>query len=174
MPQLNRLALKAFFEAGDTPTESQFVDLIDSLLNIIDDNHVPWQKTTINFDDFQPDAAKIKFITAFNVPAGEQVYRFIIHPTISFSGGPITDAHIVLYEETDNAPYENTDINVFSVISNKSGRVSPGHIKSDDYLIDFQAGSDIHIRLEIVGIDAEINDLTQGSFDIYYKSDKIA
>jgi len=59
MSQLGRVALKAFFEAGDTPTESQFVDLIDSLLNIIDDNHCCWKKETINFDDFQPDAAKI-------------------------------------------------------------------------------------------------------------------
>ena len=37
MAQLSRAALKAFFNTGDIPTEAQFADLIDSLLNIIDD-----------------------------------------------------------------------------------------------------------------------------------------
>lgn len=35
MSQLNRVALKAFFETGDKPTEAQFIDLIDSCFNLI-------------------------------------------------------------------------------------------------------------------------------------------
>lgn len=38
MAQLDRAALKAFFETGDKPTEAQFADLIDSLFALIDDN----------------------------------------------------------------------------------------------------------------------------------------
>lgn len=38
MGQIGRVALKAFFETGDIPTEAQFIDLIDSLLNITDDD----------------------------------------------------------------------------------------------------------------------------------------
>lgn len=37
MSQLNRIALKEFFETGDKPTEDQFIDLIDSCFNLIDD-----------------------------------------------------------------------------------------------------------------------------------------
>ncbi len=38
MGQIGRVALKAFFETGDIPTEAQFIDLIDSLLNFTDDD----------------------------------------------------------------------------------------------------------------------------------------
>ena len=173
MSQLGRAALKAFFEAGDTPTESQFVDLIDSLVNIIDDHFCEWNKVTINFDDFQPDATKIKFINAFSVPAGSQLHRLILHPTINFIGGPITAANIEIYEETDSFAYVNADANVFAAITGKSGKVSPGYLTNGNFLIDFAAGNNIRARLEVVGALAEINDLIQGSLDIYYKLDKL-
>jgi len=37
MAQLSRAALEAFFETGDKPSESNFVDLIDSCLNFVSD-----------------------------------------------------------------------------------------------------------------------------------------
>lgn len=37
MSEVNRTTLKAFFETADTPTQGQFIDLIDSLVNIIED-----------------------------------------------------------------------------------------------------------------------------------------
>lgn len=40
MAQLDRAALKAFFETGDKPTESQFSDLIDSLLSLLDNSNL--------------------------------------------------------------------------------------------------------------------------------------
>ena len=43
MAQLDREALKAYFEAGDFPTEAQFADFIDSVLNFVDD--------TTNFEE---------------------------------------------------------------------------------------------------------------------------
>ena len=38
MAQLDRATLKAFFESGDFPTEAQFSDFIDSVINIVDDS----------------------------------------------------------------------------------------------------------------------------------------
>lgn len=38
MAQLDRATLEAFFEQGDFPTESQFADLIESMVNIVDDS----------------------------------------------------------------------------------------------------------------------------------------
>ncbi|MFQ5865600.1 MAG: hypothetical protein ACE5IW_10260 [bacterium] len=40
MAQLDRIALKAYFETGDKPTQAQFADLIDSLFALIDNNTV--------------------------------------------------------------------------------------------------------------------------------------
>ena len=37
MAQQSRTTLKSYFETGDIPTESQFADLIDSMINIPDD-----------------------------------------------------------------------------------------------------------------------------------------
>lgn len=38
MANKTRTQLKAYFETGDTPTESEFIDLIDSNPNLTDDN----------------------------------------------------------------------------------------------------------------------------------------
>ena len=38
MSQQSRANLKTYFETGDTPTEAEFINLIDSLLNLIDDD----------------------------------------------------------------------------------------------------------------------------------------
>lgn len=37
MSQVNRTTLKGYFETGDIPTQAQFINLIDSLLSILDD-----------------------------------------------------------------------------------------------------------------------------------------
>ena len=34
MANVNKATLKGYFQAGDTPTESNYVDLIDSQLNL--------------------------------------------------------------------------------------------------------------------------------------------
>ncbi len=38
MSAIGRTALKAYFESGDTPTEAQFIDLIDSLFTLTEDD----------------------------------------------------------------------------------------------------------------------------------------
>lgn len=53
MGQLGRAALKAFFETGDIPTEAEFIDLIDSFLNLTDDvggapGDVRYEKITVS------------------------------------------------------------------------------------------------------------------------------
>ena len=38
MGKIGRTALKAYFETGDIPTELQFIDLMDSIFNLTDDD----------------------------------------------------------------------------------------------------------------------------------------
>jgi len=173
MSQKNRTELKAYFEVGDTPTESQFIDLIDSMVNALEESYLFWYKSTIEYTDFQPESGDFKFILAFPIPAGYQLSRVIIHPTEEFIGGPIASAIVALYDETNSTSYVNTDTDVFSAPTDKSGKVSPGYTTTSNFLIDLVAGGDIHIKLGVTGTLAEIDDLTQGALDIYYKLDKI-
>ncbi len=39
MPQVSRTVLKSYFETGDIPTQAQFIDLIDSVLNFFNDGN---------------------------------------------------------------------------------------------------------------------------------------
>lgn len=40
MPQVSRAVLKSYFETDDVPTQAQFIDLIDSILNFVDDTSI--------------------------------------------------------------------------------------------------------------------------------------
>lgn len=51
MAQQNRTTLKTYFETGDTPTEGQFIDLIDSLLISADFEPVHGTGATVLFDN---------------------------------------------------------------------------------------------------------------------------
>lgn len=48
MAQKTREILKSYFETGDRPTEEQFVDLIDSMLNYEDDGDLSATFETLN------------------------------------------------------------------------------------------------------------------------------
>jgi len=50
MAEQTRTTLKTYFETGDTPTESQFADLIDSVSNITDDGILTSEKWYITTD----------------------------------------------------------------------------------------------------------------------------
>ena len=47
MSQLTRTQLKAFFETGDLPKEIEYIDLIDSMVNILDDEGIQRKKITL-------------------------------------------------------------------------------------------------------------------------------
>lgn len=70
MTQQNRVTLKSYFETGDTPTEAQFVDLIDSLLNIVEDSinaqsiEATDGQTVFNFTD--PVAGRLVFVNGMH------------------------------------------------------------------------------------------------------------
>lgn len=87
MAQLDRAALKAFFETGDKPTESQFSDFIDSILNIIDDS--PLIKTEITL--IPADVLTIFSNPKIVIPApGPNKYIFVseFHIFLDFNSIP--------------------------------------------------------------------------------------
>lgn len=173
MAIVDRATLKSYFETGDIPTQSQFVNLIDSLLSFLDDKIFGWQKVTINYDDFQPESNPELFIDCFSVPAGFQVGRIILILTTSFSGGTITDAFTDLYDPTDSSKYRSAFLNVFNAVTDVYGRVSPGYIDGFPFLIDISTGSVVRISIEVADATDGLNDLTQGALDVFFRLDKI-
>ena len=108
MPELNRPDLKAFFQTGDKPTEAQFIDLIDSLFNFVEDGQ-PLKKIsivqTLNAGDNNINHALNKEVLHFSVRDGNdfvQVDGSIVDAnnfTISLAAGNIVNATIILIYE---------------------------------------------------------------------------
>lgn len=151
----------------------QCIALVDEDGNIVTPGAggASWQKVTINYTDFQPDAAAFNFINCFQVPADNQVSRIIIIPRVPFAGGTITAAVFGIYESTQNYPFSNINsIDVFAAISNVRGRISDCEITDNNGLMD-KTGSYTQCYISLTG--GVINDLTAGQIDVYYLLDDL-
>lgn len=79
MGKLTRTQLKAFFETGDLPKETEYIDLIDSMVNILDDEGIQRKKVTLINTDMDalfttskalitaPGAGKLLYVVGFVV-----------------------------------------------------------------------------------------------------------
>jgi len=173
MAIVSRTVLKAYFEAGDKPTQDQFIDLIDSFLNFIDDGIYGIQKVTKTFADFQPSSLDSVYVDLFQVPAGFQVSRIIIRPTESFTGGTIADTVAELYDSSDSLPYDNGEQTLSAAVTDTTGRICPGTINDFLSLSDVNSDSFVRLNLRLSGATDGMNDLDQGSVDYYYTLDKL-
>lgn len=169
MSEVSRAILKTYFETGDFPTEAQFIDLIDSLLDLNDDGVGKWQKVTKLFSDFQPDSANTKFIDLFQVPAGFQPINIVFRPTIVFSGGTISGGFAQIYFPGDVVPFSSASTNTFVAITGIRGTVAVPAPQSTNGLFDVSAPSFMRLALTLSGATDGMNDLTQGSITFFYQ-----
>ena len=79
MAQQTRTQLKTYFETGDTPTEAEFINLIDSLLNLTDDDldDIAEGATNKHFSDTEKtklsgidDGAEVNVVDSVNTKTG--------------------------------------------------------------------------------------------------------
>jgi len=173
MPAQNRNTLKAYFEAGDKPTEDQFIDLIDSFLNFLDDGIFPMQKVTINYTDFQPSSSSNIYIDCLLVPQGYQVRRIYIIPSERFLGGTISDSAMQLFDSSDSFSLVNSLCSLFVIQADTWGMISPAYTEDYTSISDINDDSYIRMYFVVTGATDGFNDLTQGSVDIYYSLDKM-
>lgn len=177
MAQLDRAALKAFFETGDKPTQTQFADLIDSLFNFIDDFSLPFIKVTKLFSDFQPNATNTGIIPFAVVPAGYQINRLFIKHSTLFSGGLINSAKIFVRDSSNQIDLMPSLYDVYQPPGDTIGIISAAMntTSATNRIMDFINPSNILLGLTVDDPPrtAIIDDLTQGSLDIYYRLDKI-
>ena len=170
MAQKTRTELKAYFNVGDFPTETEFANFIDSIPNLIDDGICCMQSVTKTYADFQPAGATIKFIDLFAFPANHQIEFLVLRNNITFNGGGTNLAKLSFYNGNDAFYFFNmVNLDVFLPISNRSGSIYYGINGFTKGILDI-AGGNVRVKLEASGAGViDIDNLTQGSFTVYYK-----
>lgn len=115
MAQQNRTVLKGYFETGDTPTEAQFIDLIDSQFN-------PSNDTMDNIPDGTTN--KLYSATEKTKLAGIETAADVTDATNVNAAGAVMesdyDAQTILAATTDNTPAALT-VNEQTVVGRKTG-----------------------------------------------------
>lgn len=167
MATLGRTALEAFFETGDKPTQEQFTNLIESCVNIKDDGYGVWEKLTVSYTDFQPSGAAAGIIAIKAVPAKSYLVGVQIKNTSQWLGGAITSAIVAVSDATGAFQYSRThDCFIAPTpIYGVSGRTFL------NIILDSDDPDNIYLGLQVVG--GVINDLTQGTLDVWLKVDQL-
>lgn len=163
-----RAELKAFFETGDFPTESQFADFIDSVNNILENNSPSWSKVTKTYADFQPNPGTTGSIQCFEIPANTQVVGIIVILRESFICAPASPIFVWLTNTSDTIAYSNlSSFEASQPISNFTGRKSDGILGSHLGIDNTTGGfSNLHIILQ--NPISKIDNLSAGILDVYY------
>lgn len=69
MSQQNRTTLKSYLETGDKPTQAQFSDLIDSMLNFLSDGYPSWRRFGEFANQATTSTSQEVISSAYTVPA---------------------------------------------------------------------------------------------------------
>lgn len=165
----SKAELKAYFETGDFPTQSQFSDFIDSILNLIDNKSYGWEKFSIDYTAFQPNTTNMLFVDAMTLPAGFQPTRFIFRPKQSWTGGTISQAIFQLFHPGDSLLLSFGLNHAENPITNIIGTNTDIINNYDKDLINVVSGASIRLKLYLNGATSGMNDLTSGELDIYYQ-----
>lgn len=124
-------------------------------------------KFTVLFSDFQPDATKTKDLVIGQLPAATIMELDKIKHSISFSGGALNQAFISIKYDTPTL-ISGSSLDVFqapgdnegSFFQNQTGNSNmPGQTVATDIIA--------RIFVDNAGLTGKIDDLTQGSADIW-------
>lgn len=149
----NRSTLISFFETGDFPLASEFADWLDS---------TPlWEKTTLLFSSFQPNATDTNTITLFSGAAGTTPIAVKFKHTIPFSGGTVASADIEIKDSNGSVLLAFSD--VFGAVGDTVGFVVANITLN--FLPDQANPSNYTAQLFITG--DIIDNLVAGSVDIW-------
>ena len=122
MGQIGRAALKAYFETGDIPTEAEFIDLMDSILNFTDDDS----------DDLTESATK-KFLNSAGTPqviAGNKDFSGQV------KGGDIDDS----FSATKTFNMDNGNMQKMTITGNITSLALSNKSNGSSYLIVLEMG----------------------------------
>jgi len=119
-----------------------------------------WVKYTLTFDQFT-DPTTSHTLNVVNVPAGSIVEAWVVHPTIAFGGGAITDVVYSFGNDLNGLIY-TTNTELFTAPSDtvytNEGLFTP---------IDFGASHFIQFQANSTGDN--LDQLTAGSVDVFIK-----
>ena len=161
-----RTELKAFFETGDFPTESQFADLIDSSPNYTDDDLQLWYKVSKVFSDWQPSGTKIKSVPLISIPSGKVLTGIIGRLITPFSGQNIASVKGRLYNYSFDSNYISDFIMSSGPGISHNGFVSSANLSEG---INTISTDSVLFELQIFEGLGKINDLSAGFYEFYFK-----
>lgn len=133
MTKINKQALKAYFQTGKIPTQSNFADLIDSVMNIPDGG----EDSTLVLGDGDKNGAP--FINGFRFVNNRNQNTYIFITTWDNDLGDDCPV-VILYFPTDSPTY-NSDTILYHVLDMDeaaqfmSGLTTTFHDASDDELV---------------------------------------
>lgn len=162
-----RAELDAFFETGDKPTEQQFADLIESSINIPDDGIRGWQKFTIDFTDFQPNATAFGNIQIIAPPALSILTSLQLKHSTAWTGGAITLSVLSVRDPSQLFQYSSVHT-VFTAPTDTDGTSGRNEL---DVILDAANPGSINLILAVA--NGVIDDLTQGVVDVWLLIDQL-
>jgi len=167
MAEKTRSELKAFFETNDQPTQSEFSDFIDSILNFQDDGFGKWIKYTLDYTDFQPNATSTGYAVVLTAPALSNIVGFQMKHSASFTGGSISASDIALWLGSGTSQL-SVNLDVFSAPAENNG---VQNIAQHEIVLDIASTDGITLGLTLT--DDIIDNLTAGSIDVWLKIDTL-
>jgi hypothetical protein len=157
MPPIPKSVLKAYFEKGDKPTQSQFYSLIDSSLNLV--------------DDMKYLGLKIYNTSLPYEPGDITVHDGIFYEAISTTSGTFDPAKWAELSTTGNAIISITHSALAALKS--SGNLSPGqiyYISDKGIWIDALSDNQLNLSGKYLAVNADYQDLTENSLGIWNAS----
>lgn len=162
MTQRSRAALKAFFQTGLKPTQSNFGDLIESVPNFGDLDPSGWLKLNIKYSDISAAGTSFTLTVNASVPA-KCIFLF---PSFNcktyFSGGTISQLTII--------PYTNSSQSCSS-ISLMTGINRNCITFFNPYTIGYTQADFTNpwaFKLVFTSTGGNLNTLSAGELDFYY------
>lgn len=128
MSQQTRDVLKSYFESGDTPTEAEFIDLIDSLVNYLDDVAYKYKKITVLSDDIKTlGSAPVELVASPGAGKAIELMSWVIRLTYNSA---VYTGVILLDVKTDSANQVQGNDN--EALASTVTRIQKGEIITTD------------------------------------------
>jgi len=163
MTTKTRSALKAFFLTGLKPSASNFADFIDSDPNFGDVDPGIWTKFTIKYTDILYAGTSYQLPWLSSVPAKTIIDKCFIVIKTYFTGGTISNVQMAPY--TDGTTYSGF-LTIFSVSLLNSA--IPFYSFSNTYK-NGRFDTTCNFIFQFISSSANLNALTAGELDFYYK-----
>ena len=159
----SRSTLKGYFNTGDKPTETQFSDFIESIPNYADYDPGTWMKKTILYSDVSAASTTKTLQIIASIPAKCIVKDLGCNIKTYFTGGAISNVNI---RPQTNSSTMFGNLSVFASTSKNC------FSQMNSYAVAYVNGNFSSVwtfNLLFISVSANLDQLTAGELDFYYR-----